>query len=48
MQEQHKRFSKLSMMQSLSEREWYVLVYNNMPATNLIDDQHMRPSDFHT
>ena len=48
MQEQHKRFSKLSLIQSFSDQEWCVLVYNNIPATNLIDEQHKRPSDSHT
>jgi hypothetical protein len=47
MQLQHKRFIQLSMMQSLSEREWCALVYSNVPATNLIGDQHQRPGSSH-
>jgi hypothetical protein len=49
MQLQHKRFIQLSMMQSLSEREWCVRTYpGSVPAATLINDCDRRPCYTHT
>lgn len=49
MQLQHKRFIQLSMMQSLSEREWCVRTYpGSVPAANLMNDCNRRPCYTHT
>lgn len=48
LQVQHKRFSQLRMIQSLSERENYVQVCGSVPAMKLTNDLQKRPSFVHT